>query len=484
MPFARAQQPLSLSLDSSRALALRNNKQLNIAKLKQDVARYTRKAARTKYLPKVDVAGGYEFFSKEISLLNSQQKSAFNGLGSNAISGLGTNLSSLLTNMAQQGIITPEMAQQLGGMFNKMAPQLSETGNKLGQSITDAFKTDTKNIWSGAVMLRQPIFMGGAIIAANKIADLSEQMAASDLVLQQQSTLYDIDQAYWMVVSLRQKEQLAHSYRDLVKKLSDDVNKMIKQGVATKADGLKVDVKVNEADMQVTQVEDGLVLARMLLCQLCGLPMDSPITLADENSQSLKPSLTDSYTDTDTTYAARPEIQLLEQAIGISEQTTRLVRAAYLPHVALTGGYLISNPNVFNGFERKFAGVWNVGVLVQIPVWNWFEGSYKVRAAKTATAIATMQLSDVRQKVGLQVAQSQFKLKEAVKKYNMATQNMKSAEENLRCANMGFKEGVMEVTDVMTAQPAWQMAQSQKIDAEVGVKLSQVNVKKALGILN
>ena len=236
--------------------------------------------------------------------------------------------------------------------------------------------------------------------------------------------------------------------------------------------------------MQVTQVEDGLVLARMLLCQLCGLPMDSPITLADENSKSLSPSLTDSYAATDTTYATRPEIQLLEQAIGISEQTTRLVRAAYLPHVALTGGYLISNPNVFNGFERKFAGVWNVGVLVQIPVWNWFEGSYKVRASKTATAIATMQLSDVRQKVGLQIAQSQFKLKEAVKKYNMATQNMKSAEENLRCANMGFKEGVMEVTDVMTAQTAWQMAQSQKIDAEVGVKLSQVNVKKALGILN
>lgn len=482
IPFARAQQPLSL--DSCRALALRNNKQLNIAKLKQDVARYTRKAARTKYLPKVDVAGGYEFFSKEISLLNSQQKSAFNGLGSNAINGLGSDLSGLLTNMAQQGIITPEMAQQLGGMFNKMAPQLSETGNQLGQAITDAFKTDTKNIWSGAVMLRQPIFMGGAIMAANKIADLSEQMAASDLALQQQSTLYDIDQAYWMVVSLRQKEQLAHSYRDLVKKLSNDVNKMIKQGVATKADGLKVDVKVNEADMQVTQVEDGLVLARMLLCQLCGLPMDSPITLADENSKSLSPSLTDSYAATDTTYAARPEIQLLEQAIGISEQTTRLVRAAYLPHVALTGGYLISNPNVFNGFERKFAGVWNVGVLVQIPVWNWFEGSYKVRTSKTATAIATMQLSDVRQKVGLQIAQSQFKLKEAVKKYNMATQNMKSAEENLRCANMGFKEGVMEVTDVMTAQTAWQMAQSQKIDAEVGVKLSQVNVKKALGILN
>ena len=95
-----------------------------------------------------------------------------------------------------------------------------------------------------------------------------------------------------------------------------------------------------------------------------------------------------------------------------------------------------------------------------------------------------MELSDVREKVNLQVEQSQFKLKESLKRFHMANENMKSAEENLRCANLGFKEGVMEVTDVMAAQTAWQMAQSQKIDAEVGVKLSQVNVKKALGILN
>ena len=41
---------------------------------------------------------------------------------------------------------------------------------------------------------------------------------------------------------------IAFAYKgDLVKKLNEDVHKMIQQGVATKADGLKVDVKVNEA---------------------------------------------------------------------------------------------------------------------------------------------------------------------------------------------------------------------------------------------
>lgn len=481
LPQVQAQ---GLSLDSCRALALRNNKQLNVARLKQDVARYNRKVMRTKYLPKVDAVGGYEYFSKEISLLNSNQKTAFGSLGTTATGAVGGNITQMITGLVQQGVITPELAQQLGGVLNKLTPQLAEAGNKLGQAVNDAFRTDTKNIWSGAVMVRQPIFMGGAIVAANKMADIGEKMAASDLELRRQTTLYDIDQAYWLVVSLRQKEQLAQSYRDLVKKLSEDVKKMIREGVATKADGLKVDVKVNEVDMQLTQVEDGLSLAKMMLCQLCGLPMDREITLADENVQTLAPVITETYEAADTTYAARPEIQMLENAIELSRQSTRLIRAAALPHVALTGGYMVSNPNVFNGFERKFAGVWNVGVLVQVPVWNWFESSYKIRAAKTATSIAVMELSDVREKVNLQVAQSQFKLKESLKRFHMANENMKSAEENLRCANLGFKEGVMEVTDVMAAQTAWQMAQSQKIDAEVGVKLSQVNVKKALGILN
>ena len=75
---AGAQQ--ALSLDSCRAMALRNNKQMTISKLKQDVARDTRKAARTKYLPHVDVMGGYEFMSREISILNDRQKGALGSL--------------------------------------------------------------------------------------------------------------------------------------------------------------------------------------------------------------------------------------------------------------------------------------------------------------------------------------------------------------------------------------------------------------------
>lgn len=470
-----------LSLDSCRAMALRNNKQLGMARLKQDIARDTRKAARTKYLPHVSVIGGYEFMSKEVSILNKDQKNALSNLGTTASGQIGNTLTTAIADMTSQGLITQETAQAISQMAEKVTPGLQQTGNSIGQSIRDAFRTDTRNVFTASIMLTQPLYMGGGIVAANKIADISEQMAANDLLNRRQNTVYDIDNAYWTVVSLKHKEKLATSYLDLVKKLNSDVHKMIREGVATRADGLKVDVRVNEAEMQLTQVENGVSLAKMLLCQLCGMPVSDNITLVDEAKDGVE--LTESAPDVNVEAAKenRSELKMLQNAVDISHQSERLIRAAYLPQVGLTAGYLITNPNLYNGYEKKFSGVWNVGVMVRVPVWNWFEGTYKVRAARTASSIAQLELEEASEKIELQVNQSSYKLAEANKKLGMATKNTESADENLRCANLGFKEGVMEITDVMAAQTAWLQARSQKIDAEIDVKLTQTNLRKVLG---
>lgn len=487
-----AQAQRVLTLDSCRALAMRNNKQLNVSRISKDLTENSRKAARTNYLPKVDAMAGYELTSRQVQLLSKDTKSQLRNMGTNATTQVSGDISKAvgadLMSMVQQGQLTPEMAQQIGGMLQGMSGSIGQyaaaMGNSLGEKIVDAFKTDTRNIFAGSIMLRQPLYMGGAIKATNNMADISTLMADNNINLQTQNTLYDIDQAYWLVVSVKQKLQLAYSYRDLVKKLDSDVYKMIKQGVATRSDGLKVDVRVNEAEMQITKAEDGVVLSKMYLCQLCGIPMDENITLADEDRKDLgSDNIAPITYQPDSSLSSRPEIRLLQNTVDMSKENTKLVRSAYLPHLALTGGYMISNPNVFNGFQKKFSGVWNVGVMLQVPVWNWFEGKYKVNAAKAATSMARMELSDAQEKINLQITQSRFKVKEAQKRLTMAQKDVASAEENLRCAQIGFREGVIEAREVLHAQTAWQQAQSEKIDAEIDVKMSQVNLQKALGIL-
>ncbi len=478
----RAQQVLSL--DSCRAMALRNNKQLSIARFNQEIARYTKKAVATKYLPKIDAIGGYELMSKEISLLSDDSKTALNNLGNTVMKTTGESLTSMITAMAQNGIITPAQAQGIGQIVGQMSAPMAQSLNAVGSDIRQAFRSNNRNMMGGAIMVRQPIYMGGAITAANKMAEINEDLTAHATESSIQNTIFSIDETYWLICSLKQKNKLAKNFLEVVTKLDNDVQKMIKEGVATRADGLKVSVKVNEAEMMVTQAEDGLALAKMLLCQQCGMPLDSPIVLADEENT---PSTVSPSTISGSAAIAmenRPELKMLSDAVEISQQTTRLTRAVYLPQVALTGGYLITNPNVYNGFENKFSGVWNIGVMLRVPIWNWQEGAYKVRASKVATNIANMELQEAKEMIELQVNQNMFKVKEANKKYAMTVKNVEKAEENLRCANVGFQEGVMTATEVMEAQTAWLQAKTQHIDAAIDVRLSETGLKKSMGVLD
>ena len=447
-----------LTLDSCRAMALRNNKQMGVAKVKQEVNANLRKSARTQYLPKVNAVGGYMWMSREISLLSDDQKEA--------LSNLGTIATSKLQNAPEP--VTSQLPAATAGDMEQFAGAL----NQVGVGLVEGFRTDTRNMFAGAVTVTQPVFMGGALVAANKIADINEQMAANSLEMKRQNTLYNIDQMYWQVVSLRHKQTLAESYAELVKKL--------------KGDGLSVGVRVNEAEMALTQVQDGLALSKMLLCQLIGLDEDEAITLADEESAGLGTEIAaepQHAGQADAAFANRPELKVLQNTVDLSRQTTNALKAGNLPTVLLTGGYMVSNPNTFNGFEKKFGGVWNIGVVVRVPVWNWGDVKYKVRASKGATTMANLELDDAREMISLQVRQSNFKVKEAQKKLTMAQSNVANADENLRMANLAFKEGTASFTTVMEAQTAWNAAQSQLIDAEIGVKLSEVELQKALGTL-
>ena len=462
-----------LSLDSCRALALANNKDLLISNEKINAAHYQHKAAFTNYLPSFSATGTYMRNQKEFSLLNNDQKAA--------LSGLGTNLAGPLQQAA--GIIAqlhPEIASQIPAL----GASLTSAFNEAGSSLVDALRTDTRNVYAGAITLTQPLYMGGKIRAYNKITKYAEELAQQQHQGGMQEVIMSTDQAYWQVISLVNKKKLAEGYLKLLQQLDSDVEKMIAEGVATKADGLSVRVKVNEAEMTLTKVEDGLSLARMLLCQLCGIDLSSPITLADENMEDIPLLTPETHFDMSTAYANRPEIRSLELATQIYKQKINVTRAEHLPSIALMGNYMVTNPSVFNSFENKFKGMWNVGVMVQIPIWHWGEGIYKTKAAKAEARIAQYQLQDAREKIELQVNQSAFKVKEASKKLVMATKNMEKADENLRYATLGFKEGVIATSNVLEAQTAWLSAQSEKIDAQIDVKLTEIYLKKSLGTLN
>ena len=529
VPSASAQ---TLTLDSCRAMALRNNKELQMSALKQEAAHWQRKSALTNYFPRVTAVGTYQWSSREVSLLNKDQKQKLSNMGTNlatAINGevqqgyadlqqrwtaalQSPEFAQLMQNPEMQAFLAqnPQLAQMLANpammqqamgpyleqastAFNTMLSSMASTLNSTGQSIVDAFRTDTRNMAGAAIMLTQPLYMGGKIRAYDKITRLAEQAAGEQHTMEEQDLLVSVDEAYWRIVALQSKKKLAESYLETVKKLDSDVEKIITEGMATKADGLSVKVKVNEAEVANIQVDNGLALSRMALAQLIGLPLDYQFTLANEDdavtsdgasqlSLSLQPNA-DMDHAVETALAHRAELRALDIAAQVKEQQVKVARSEYMPNLALTGGYLFSNPNAFNGFEKKFGGMWNVGVVLKVPIVTWGDRIYKVKQAKVEAQMARTQAEEVREKISLQVNQNRQKLQEAQHRLATAIRSQEQADENLRMANLGMKEGVIPVSNVLQAQTAWLSAHSTLADAEIDVRLADLYLLRALGTL-
>ena len=436
-----------LTLEECRNLAIQNNKELQISGEKIKMADNEKKAAFTKYFPQLSANGAYMWNQKDINLLD--------------MGALSSSLSSSLGGLAQLPMIQHLMS-----------------------GVNDMQHLDVQNIWVGNVSLVQPVFMGGKIVNYNQITKFAKQFAESMNNLQLQDLIYKTDETYWQVISLVNKKKLADAYVDLLRKMDSDVTAMIYEGVATEADGLSVKVKLNEAEMAQTKVENGLALTRMLLAQICGLSLEEDLSLADEKLDNFPVETTQASADLNEAFMNRNELRSLDLATKIYKRKERIALAEMLPNVALAANYFVTNPNVFNGFKNDFAGMFNVGVMVKVPLSGWWEGTYRRNSAKAETRIKTLEWQDAREKIELQVNQSVYKVNEAGKKLIASSRNMENAEENLRRANFGFEEGVIPALNLMEAQTAWVSARSSLIDAQIEVKLTEVYLSKALGKLS
>lgn len=486
----------SLSLEELHELALTHNNSVRIADASVAAATNLRKAAFTQFLPSFNAFGSYNWNEKSISLLSQDAHLPVGVLDKNGAFGIGTPTSRPKPNGDGTFSLDGLSINNKFAIVNKQPIPLDAEGNPFDPVANpeklmwknyailpkDAMKMDMRNVFVGGVSFVQPIFLGGKVKQQYEMAKSGERIAQIRRQDSVNDLLVKVDEAYWRVVSVENKCQLAQEYRDLLVKLNADMEVMMKEGVITKSDLLKVKVKLNEAEMSLTKAENGLNLSRMALNQLCGIPLHEEISLRDVDLNSL--AELQSGIPVETAWQNRGEIQQLTELQKLAEANKNIMMSRFMPNIALTGSYLVSNPNSYNGFEKKFGGMFTIGVTATIPVFHFGERIHTYAASKSLLAATRLQLEEAKEKIELQINQDTYRLQESVKKQVAAQQNIEQAEENLSYANEGFKEGVVTSSDLMAAQTAWLTAKTESIDAMIEVKLNNTYLKKSLGLLH
>lgn len=456
--MAGSMQAQVLTLEECRQMALQHNKKMEIEAEHVAAAGEMEKASIAAFFPKLSANGTYMWNEKNITLLPDRYEGSMGAIDIyGGFEPAGTALSGL----------SPEVARSISLLVSEPYAALRE-----------ALTLNIHHVFAGQVGVVQPIFLGGKLIQMRKMARSAKTMAEMKAEGTSDEIVLKVDEAYWRVVSVEKKKALAQQYYDLLVKLSGDVEALYEEGLATQADRLKVMMTLSDAEQSLGKATDGLELSKMALSQLCGLGLNAYIEIDSTDLRTFM--ITQDSLSMEEILAQRGEIKLLQEAEKMAKSTRLLAASGLMPNIVASANYLISNPNVQNGFSNSFKGQFNAGVVVNVPLVH-ADDIYRVKAARREERAVQLQIEEARELIQLQVTQARQKVEDAQRKLARQMVTSRHAEEILRLAQESWKEGVLSSTDLMGAQTAWMKAESERIDAAIDLKMCEMELRKVTG---
>lgn len=454
-----ASDTLLYTLQQCRELALTQSASAKSQEESRLAAKYNRQAALAAMFPRITANAAYMWNNAQVHLL---PNSADLAIGTVTIND-GT-ASFQWNEDIPSSTITDEAGQRIAEGY---------------KAVYDKLSPDLTHVLVAHVGVTQPIYVGGRLMHLYKIAKATENIATIESESRHDETIYSVDEAYWRVVSVSKKKELAEQYFQLLVQLERDVQEALAGGLATQSDLLQVMTKRGDAEVKKLQAENGLTLSNMALAQLCGLPLSTGFIL-DETGLDETTLPTDSIS-TEAAVANRTELRLMEQAQQIAKSNAMIMAAGFQPNIVASAGYTYTNPNADNGFSSNWdgKGFFSAGVVVNLPIAH-ADDILRYKAAKHAANAVALKTEETRELLILQTTQANQKLIEAQQKIALARLTQNNAAEVLRMAQESYDAGIITASELMQAQTAWLAAASELVDAQVQAKTTETQLRKYL----
>lgn len=440
----------TLTLDRCRELAIENNKRMVISAENGRKATYDVKTYRANFFPKLSATGNYLFSSA------SMKKSV-----------PGNFLPTFVPDPAT-GELAPNILTTIDG-----SPIFKEYAYFPGMD----FELQLNGTYMAGLQLEQPVYMGGKVASAYKMSKIGEEMAALAKEKTRAEVILQSDEAYWTYTQTLELATTARAYEELVARLLTDVDNAFEAGMKPRNDVLKVQVKLNEANLQRVRAENAANLARMNLCHVVGMPLTSKITV--EYTPDIEPS----GTLPEAAVFDRPEYAMLEKQVELKEQQVRLARSEFLPSIGIAGTFGYANGLKLNGDKLLDNTSFSAMVSVSVPLFHWSEGRNRVGSARTERNIAALQRDEMSEQMELELQQARNAVQESKMEVTLTLRSLDQAEENMRESKERYEAGMETMSDLLEAQTLWQRARSELIRAQTSSRLCETRYLIAAGKL-
>lgn len=433
-------QNQSLTIDDCRRMALENNTKIKKQRMSLEDASLQKKEAFTHMFPSIS-ATGMTFRAKD---------------------------EMIQMELPMESITPVVTAMGLGEML---------AGMNLGDEVA-MMKDGT----FASVMATWPIFAGGQIYNANRLAKLGYEVSELQLKQTELEIKLTAEQYYWQVISLEAKLQTIQTMQELLKRLESEVQVAVDAGVATRNDLLQVQLQQGQVESGMVTLQSNYAICKMLLSQYIGLGLDTSITLQVDSASSLTdmtqeiPAPEEVLVTATDVVGSTLESELMQQSVMAKKLQYQMEIGKHLPTVALGGTYFYHD---MMGDDGTTNGM--IFATVSVPITDWWGGSYAIKREKNAYKSAEMDFQDVQQQllIGIQVAETN--LRDAWQQVNIAKRTIEQSDENLRLQQDFYSAGTSTMSDLLQAQSLSQQNHDKYVDSWTQYQIKRLEYLHATG---
>lgn len=334
-------------------------------------------------------------------------------------------------------------------------------------------KHDNYSVEAGVV---QNVYAGSGLRKQYEMARIQEAIARLGEEYTVDNIVYAADVNYWTVAANRDLYRIALRFVGIVRELFDIVDKRFVEGAISKTDVLMVRARLKEAELQLNTSETNYRTAVQALNVMMGEEAGRPIVLADSIRQ---PMAIPSLYDLQLVLENRPDYRIAQQDIELARLQTRLVKANYLPNLAVgikeNWGTTLINVDG----DKRFSTI--AFAKVNIPVFYWGERRHNVRLSETQEETRELERSKLLDQIRLNLSNAWVNLTEALKKINIVDSSLEIARHNLILNTFSYNEGKLPVIDVLSAQVTWLQAFTNVVSANYQYKVALAEYERTIG---
>jgi outer membrane protein len=363
-------------------------------------------------------------------------------------------------------------------------PSVTLTGDYLRKdevgSIGPITFGDVDN-YSADLVVTQPIFAGGSIIAKINAGKLLSLFTDQTVRATTQDVIYETERSYYDVLLNQHLYQISADAVRSSQAHLDDVKFKRSAGVASNFDVLRAEVELSNFQADLIKNKNAINVSKAQLLKLMGISQDSNFVPSDELTYvPLKMTMEQAV---EIAYHNRPDLYKRQFDIKYQKELLKIAQSRYWPTISGFYDNTWSQPDPHNGTIIQLGRAWQTGVTATLPIFDGFAREGDIIQQKARYKQSQIDLIDAEETTLFELTRALFSIEDAEEFVQSQQLNLTRAEEGSRLAEVGYREGINTQVEVIDAESALTEAKSFYYQAIYSHIIAKLYLQKALGVL-